>query len=487
MKLSLSTKAGTKAAADLLVIATQGTWSRQVQSLDRACRGKLVAEAKRQHFAGKPGQSAFFQTHGALPSAYVLLVGLGDPALTRTWHELVQAAVSRAAATNARRLAVTASPGELMAPQAIELLAQGALLATYSFQELKSTTRTESRPRDVTILVADAGKDARRALERGVHIATATCYARDLANRPADIVTPVYLANEATRLAEENDLAVRILDEAGIKDAKMGALLGVARGSVQPPRFIELIYRPPGRPSKRVALAGKGITFDTGGLSLKSAATMEAQKRDMAGGAAVLAAMSVVRQLGIRAEVRAYVPAAENMPGGGAIKPGDVLTAANGKTIEVLNTDAEGRLVLADALSHAVAAKPDVVIDLATLTGAVRMALGPRYAAIMGTQPQLVRALIDAGRQCDENLWEMPLVEEYRQDIASSVADIKNTGDGSAGTIIGGLFLREFVGTVPWAHIDFSSTVMADKPRTCHPRGATGFGVRTLLQYLQSP
>jgi leucyl aminopeptidase len=265
----------------------------------------------------------------------------------------------------------------------------------------------------------------------------------------------------------------------------MGALLGVARGSAQPPRFIELIYRPGGKPTKRVALAGKGITFDTGGLSLKTANAMESQKRDMAGGATVLAVMSAVRKLAVRAEVRAYVPAAENMPGSKAIKPGDVLTAANGKTIEVLNTDAEGRLVLADALSHAAAAKPDVIIDLATLTAAVRMALGTRYAGIMGTQPDLVRRLIEAANACDEGLWELPLVEEYRPDIGSLVADIKNTGDGSAGTIIGGLFLREFVGDIPWAHIDFSSTVMTDKPRACHPRGASGFGVRTLLRYLQ--
>jgi leucyl aminopeptidase len=484
MKVSLSTKDPVKTAADLLVIATLGSWSLHVQSLDRACRGKLVAEAKRQAFAGKPGQTAFFQTHGTLPVPYVLLVGLGDPTLSRSWYDLAQTAVSRAASVNARRLAMAVGGSETL--RTIELLAQGVLLANYSYQEMKATTRTEPRLRDLAILVSAAGKDTRNAVERGVMIAQATCYARDLTNRPADIVTPTYLADEARRLAEENGFTAAILDEAGIKDAKMGALLGVGRGSVHPPRFIELIYRPPNKPTKRVALAGKGITFDTGGLSLKTAATMEAQKRDMAGGAAVLAAMSVVRPLGVRAEVRAYVPAAENMPGGGAIKPGDVLTAANGKTIEVLNTDAEGRLVLADALSHAVVARPDVIIDLATLTGAVRMALGPRYAGIMGTQPQLVRALIEAGRECDEGLWELPLVDEYRQDIASSIADLKNIGDGSAGTIIGGLFLREFVGAVPWAHIDFSSTVMADKPRACHPRGATGFGVRTLVHYLRS-
>ncbi len=325
---------------------------------------------------------------------------------------------------------------------------------------------------------------ARAQLRRGSLAAAATCYARDLTNLPADTATPRYLASEARKIARRQKLQVRILDERGIHAAGMGALAGVARGSSQPPRFIELVYRPRGA-RKTIALAGKGVTFDSGGLSLKHAQAMEAQKRDMAGGAAVLAVMSVIGDLAPAAEVRAYVPATENMPGGGAIKPGDVVRAYNGKTIEILNTDAEGRLVLADAMSYAVAGKPDVLIDLATLTGAVRMALGPRYAAIMGTNPALVRALTAAASECDERLWELPLVAEYRPDIDSNVADIKNTGAGSAGTIIGGLFLREFAGNVPWAHIDFSSTVVAEKPFPCHPRGATGFGVRTVLRYLQ--
>ncbi len=484
MKVSLLSKDPAKVPAELLVVATNHAWNRHIEGLNRACRGKLVAEAKRQGFRGDPNQTLYFQTHDALPFGYILLVGLPKTEGTRRWFELAQTAVSRAIGVNGRRVAI-AVPAVKLDTRAIELIVQGLELGTYEFQEFKATTRTTRRLREAVILVDAVDKDARAAVERGSLIAGATCYARDLANRPADVVTPIYLAAEAKRLAEENDLEARILDEEGIKKARMGALLGVARGSVQPPRFIELVYRPTGKPTKRVALAGKGITFDTGGLSLKTASAMESQKRDMAGGATVLAVMSAVRRLNIRAEVRAYVPAAENMPGGKAIKPGDVLTAANGKTIEVLNTDAEGRLVLADALSHAAAAKPDVIIDLATLTAAVRMALGTRYAGIMGTQPQLVRELIQAAGECDEGLWELPLVDEYRPDISSMVADIKNTGDGNAGTIIGGLFLREFVGGVPWAHIDFSSTVMTDKPRACHPRGASGYGVRTLLRYLQ--
>ena len=236
--------------------------------------------------------------------------------------------------------------------------------------------------------------------------------------------------------------------------------------------------------SKRIAIVGKGITFDSGGLSLKHAESMQGQKRDMAGGAAVLGVMSVITRLAPSVEVRAYVASAENMPDGRAIKPGDVLRAYNGKTIEVLNTDAEGRLVLADALAYAAEAKPDVIIDLATLTAAVGAALGRRYAGIMSTDADLARAVIAAGRRAGENVWELPLVEEYRADIDSRIADLKNTGEGYAGTIIGGLFLREFVAGLPWAHIDFSSTVVTDKPFPAHPAGATGFGVRTLLRYI---
>jgi leucyl aminopeptidase len=265
----------------------------------------------------------------------------------------------------------------------------------------------------------------------------------------------------------------------------MGALLGVARGSSQPPRFIELIYAPR-RKRLTVALVGKGITFDSGGLSLKPQQSMQSQKRDMAGGANVLAVMSVVRALAPAVEVRGYVPATENMPGGRALKPGDVVRTFGGLTVEVLNTDAEGRLVLADGLSYAAKQQPDVIIDCATLTAAVRMALGNRYAAIMGTEPSLVRDLIAAGAACGENLWELPLIDEYRKDLDSTVADLKNVGEGRAGTIVAGLFLREFTAGIPWAHIDFSSTVVTESPFAGHPSGASGFGVRTLLRYIQS-
>jgi leucyl aminopeptidase len=291
------------------------------------------------------------------------------------------------------------------------------------------------------------------------------------------------MVKEARKLAAAG-VRVKIHDRRALKRLRMGAVLGVAAGSKEEPYFIEMVYRPAKTALRRIALVGKGITFDSGGLSLKSADSMKLQKRDMAGGAVVLAVMRALPLLQPRVEVRGYVPVTENMPGGAAMKPGDVLYTHSGKTVEVLNTDAEGRLVLADALSYAASKKPDEIIDFATLTGAVRVALGGRYAAIMGVSASLVSACIAAGADVGERLWELPLVTDYHSDIESRVADLKNVGEGQAGTIIGGLFLREFVGDVPWAHIDFSSTVMSDG-YACHPAGASGFGVRTALRYLR--
>ena len=487
MEVTLSPGSAIHSTADLILIAAGARWrSDTVAALDEQLSGAFTNEIERQGFAGSEGEAALFQTQGRLRARSVLVVGIGDGAVPTPWYKLAETTVRRAADLKARTAAVVL-PHEHVSAEVLEILAEGLPLAAYTFDRLKSRNPKRPQPlQRVTILAGEAGAGWRSALARGGAMARATCYARDLINLPAAVVTPTYLAMEARRIARHQRLRLRVLDAPALKRLGMGALLGVAQGSAQPPRFIELIYRPRGTPGRRVALAGKGITFDSGGLSLKPADAMQTQKRDMAGAAAVLGVMSASRDLALPVEVRAYVPSTENMPGGRAIKPGDVLCAYNGTSIEVLNTDAEGRLVLADALSYAAAAKPDVLIDLATLTAAVRAALGARYAAIMGTDPSLVRALIAAAQACGENLWELPLVAEYRSDLDSGVADIKNIGEGgTAGTIVAGLFLREFVGSVPWAHIDFSSTVMTDKPLPCHPRGATGFGVRTLLRYLR--
>ncbi|MCK6554408.1 leucyl aminopeptidase [Candidatus Binatia bacterium] len=487
LRVDMEVGSPTEVRADLLALAVGPDETASLAEIDRRLRGRLGAALRARRFGGKEGEAVVCEAADELEVRYVLVVGCGGASEPSVWYKFAQAALTRAPELGATRIAVSV-PAARRRAEVVEAIAEGFILGAYTFDHLKSAPASTAGVRQVAVLVPAREPELETAVAAARAGARATSYARDLVNLPAAIATPTYLAREARRIARDQRLRVRVLTGPGLRRARMGAILGVSQGSDQPPCFIELVYTPrrrrPGGPC--VALAGKGITFDSGGLSLKPAESMQVQKRDMAGAAAVLGAMSVVRTLGVAVEVRGYVAAAENMPGSGALKPGDVVRAANGKSIEVLNTDAEGRLVLADALSYASARKPDVLIDLATLTAAVRTALGSRCAAIMATDADLARDLIAAGRACGENLWELPLIADYRGELDSLVADLKNIGDGAgAGTIIGGLFLREFVTAPAWAHIDFSSTVVTDKPLPAHPRGATGFGVRTLLRYLR--
>jgi len=481
MKTRVSGAPITEVEADLLVCAVHGSPGRDVnvQQLNRRLAGRLVEEAKRSGFGDGTAQEHLFQTHGALPARNVLLLSCDAQLSPASCYSLADRAARWSDTTRAAAIALALPPRA--APDAFGTIVEGIMLARYRFSRFQ-TKQNARKPPSLLLLTVDKSASLRHVLERSRITAEAACYARDLANMPAGVLTPAAMVKEAKRIAKKN-LKVKVHDRSALRRLGMGAVLGVAAGSKEPPYLIEMTYRP-AKAHRRIALVGKGITFDSGGLSLKSADAMKLQKRDMAGGAVVLGVMSALPQRRPNVEVRGYIPATENMPGGAAMKPGDVLYTYGGKTVEVLNTDAEGRLVLADALSYAASKKPDEIIDFATLTAAVRMALGARYAAIMGTSSSLVTACISAGAEAAERLWELPLVADYRSDIESRVADLKNVGEGQAGTIIGGLFLREFVGDVPWAHIDFSSTVMSDG-YACHPAGASGFGVRTVLRYLQ--
>jgi leucyl aminopeptidase len=279
---------------------------------------------------------------------------------------------------------------------------------------------------------------------------------------------------------------VEIWDKKKIQAMKLVGLLAVNRGSQEEPRFIIIRYRPVGRPKKKTALIGKGVTFDSGGLSLKPSKSMETMKLDMAGAAAIIGAMSVLPVLRLPIEVTGYIPSTDNLPSGSAQKPGDIIRYLNGKTVEVLNTDAEGRLILADALALAAREKPDCMVDLATLTGACMVALGTQVAGIFGNDRPLVDTLIRCGREAGEDLWELPLVKEYREDIKSSIADIKNVGSSHGGAITAALFLQEFVAQIPWAHLDIAGPAFTEKDILTCPKGGTGFGVLTLLNFLSS-
>jgi leucyl aminopeptidase len=467
--------------ADLLVVPVFGERldSEEIRALDAATGSLLGDEVSRQGFTGKIESTFLYQTHGSLPARNILLAGSGAATQPSTWYQLADTVARTSHQLKAS--AVVVEPTREAPPFAHRVIAEGFALSRYRFVRYRSGQDDEPTPA-LVLRVSSASAKRQGDLMRADIAAKATCYARDLVNTPAAELTPTTLAREARRLTRLG-LTVKVYDKPAIERLGMGGLLGVARGSGEPPRFIEILYRPDARPRARIALVGKGITFDSGGLSLKTPDSMRIQKRDMAGGASVLATMSALPALRLPIEVRGYVPAAENMPGGRALKPGDVVTAFNGKTIEVLNTDAEGRLLLADALAYAASRRPDLIIDFATLTAAVHNALGSRYAAILGTDRNLIADCIAAGAEVDERLWELPLVPEYRRDIDSPVADLKNIGEGQASTIIGALFLREFTGDVPWAHVDFASTGFSSG-FPCHPVGATGFGVRTMLQYL---
>ncbi len=321
----------------------------------------------------------------------------------------------------------------------------------------------------------------------------AVAFARDLVNEPGGSATPAALAKTVAERAMAAGLGVKLMDEKAIAKAGMGGLIAVNKGSTQPPRFIQLTYQPSGGSKNsygsgaHLALVGKGITFDSGGLSLKSGDGMMTMKMDKGGGAAVLAAMCALPALKVRQRVSAYVPLTDNMPGPDAQRPGDVFTAHNGKTVEVLNTDAEGRLVLADALSVAADAEPDAIIDLATLTGAVMVALGQRIAGLMGNNTDFSGQISDAAKWAGESVWELPLPEEYRSALDSPVADLKNIGgDRYGGALTAGLFLSEFVPEgMPWAHLDIAGTAWSDSDTAEAGKGGTGFGVRTLLRLVE--
>jgi len=499
MKVRLSERSLERAEADLLAVAVTTDELREgavLQRLERAAGHRIRDEIARRHFTGAEGSAGLLAAGGRLRARHLVVVGLGAAAALRPecWRRAADQVVARAREVRARSAALALGSQPADPAQAVAVLAEAAALAAYAFTEYH---RDRERVPLGTLVLAGFGAPATRtrtgaatralatAVRHASVLAGATNLARTWINLPAAVMTPARLAAEAERAAVRAGLEVRIDGPNGIAELGMAALLGVARGSAEEPRFIRLTYRPRGVPRARIALVGKGITFDSGGLSLKTADGMEHMKRDMAGGAAVIAAMTAVAALRPAVEVRAYVAASENMPGGSALKPGDVLRTAAGKTIEVVNTDAEGRLVLADALTIAARDVPDAIVDIATLTGAVRSALGTRVAGIMGNDPVLVRALTAAGESSGERLWELPLVPAYRADLESTVADLRNVAaDGHGGAIHAGLMLQEFVAGRPWAHLDIAGVAFTEKDLPCTPRGAVGFGVRLLAHYV---
>jgi len=477
-------------AADLLaLLVREGTAASDPRfaHLDRALGGLLLRCAKEEEFTGKEGQQLSLHTHGKVGPARVVAVGLGkERDGDKTLDQLRTAAaraVKMARGAGARTLAVAWPWGESPAAE-VQALAEGATLGAYSFDKYKKDKKP-LKLAGVQLIAGERGKPRSGltdAAELGGAIADAVCGARDLVNEPAGRITPAALAEEARKTGREHGLKVEVFGRAEIRKLGMNLFLGVAQGSAEEPQLVRISYEAKGAP---VALVGKAITFDSGGLSLKTSQGMEDMKTDMAGAAAVIAAMKVVALLKPPFAVRGYFGACENLPSGTAYKPGDVIVGKSGASVEVLNTDAEGRLVLADVLAWAVEEKPAAVVDLATLTGAILVALGPWTAGLFSNDEQLAGELQAAARTAGESVWRMPLPPEMEELIKSPVADLKNIGGRHGGAINAALFLQHFVGKVPWAHLDIAGPASLDKERGYNPRGGTGAGVRLLSEWIR--
>lgn len=454
----------------------------RVEALDDHPQRALLTAAG---FEAKAGQTQYVSVdeRGA-----GLVVGLGaDDDRTLDTLRTAGASIARAAAKQ-DAIAVTGlleAGGDNSAAKVAQAVAEGLRLGHYRYTDLKSEPEEPSLTS--VEIVGTGGKRVQEALDLGAAVAEAACVTRDLVNEPGGSLTPTAMAKKVEKLGERFGFAVEVLGAKEIRAAKMGGMLGVNRGSEQAPRYLRLTWTPESAPRGTVALVGKGVTFDSGGLSLKPSEGMLWMKGDMAGAGAVVGAFCGLGAVKPRVEVRGYVPLTDNMTGGDATRVGDVLTISNGKTVEVHNTDAEGRLILADALSDASSAGPDAIVDLATLTGACMVALGPSHAGVMGTNESLVEQVLGAAEASGEKAWPLPLPDEWRKNLDSEVADMKNIGGRFGGASIAGLFLREFVGEgIPWAHIDIAGPAFTDQGSEIEAKGGTGYGVRTLLELLKS-
>ncbi len=498
MHIELGSTRPENLSTDVLVFGIHGKGGRRSaawRSLNTAIGGGLERLLRLQSWSGRPGEVVSFPAPAGLRARLVAVCGLGDKGTgvvgavrditTKVSALTTKAGLGRVAFYLEPALAVGGSLGR----PTVQALGEGIENGSYRFDRHQARGEAPEPSEIDSVYLYFAGRKERpllaAAIERGAIVGRATNMARDLVNEPANMINPATLEAFARKLAEDRGLGITVLDRDACAERGMGAFLAVGRGASVPPRLVHLHYKPAGKIRKTVALVGKAVTFDSGGLCLKPAASQATMKMDMGGSAAVIGAIAAAADLALDVEVHAIFAACENMTGADAYHTGDVVTAANGKTIEVLNTDAEGRLTLADALHYAGGLEPDLIVDLATLTGAVVVGLGPTIGGIMGTGRSLVRDLRAAGDRAGEPMWELPLPDEYKELLKSKVADLANIGGRWGGAITAGLFLSEFVDKgMPWAHIDIAGPAFLDKPIGGRAYGATGYPVRALTEWL---
>jgi leucyl aminopeptidase len=504
-RLALSPVPPERADADLLVLpvaagdtgpvappATAAVLERLGADLGAVAGGvvpRWIGAAGR--FTGALDDVLVLPGYGAVAAGAVLLVGVGPDAgrTTETLRRAAAVAVGAAGKAATMTLALHQAGADGPAADgaaALAAVAEGTVLAAYRFQRHKSAPDPDLA---AATLLVDGDRSlaaAEPVLRRAEVAARATLAARDLVNEPASRINPATLAAEAVRLARVAGLEHQVLTGPALRRGRFGAVVAVGGGSATGPRLVELRYRPRGA-KRHVALVGKGVTFDTGGIDLKRGASMDGMKDDMAGAAAILAAVPAAAELELPTAVTAILPLVENMPGASAMRPGDVVTARNGVTVEVTNTDAEGRLILADGLALAAEAKPDAILDLATLTGSVVHGLGLGCTGVFGNTPALTAEVLAAAGRAGELACELPLIEDYRRFLDSEVADLVNATNEPGDSVQAALFLREFVAGVPWVHLDIAGPATAKEARYYQPKGASGWGVRTLLAFLEGP
>ena len=489
MEFALWTKGLATLAVDCLVVGVfeEAELGAEARAVDAACGGRLQRLLTRGDFTGRAGETLLITEVTEIPARRVLLVGLGARAQLsrRSWRRAWGAGLGALGRTRIASVALG-----LDRPAARELddyyfgraVAEIAGATLYRINDLK-TGKKPAAPALKKVLAGPVRKAdaATRGFRHGAAIAAAAAVQRDLANLPANICTPTFLAEEARALAKrQKSLSVRVLDEAAIRREKMGCLLAVSQGSRQPPRFIVLEYRGGKSAPAPVVLVGKGVTFDTGGISLKDPPAMDEMKFDMSGAAAVIGCLTLAAELRLPLHVVGLIAAVENMPGGKAVKPGDIATSASGQTVEILNTDAEGRLILCDALHYARRFRPAAVVDIATLTGACVVALGHHHSGLMGNDEALTKQLLEAGVRAEDRCWQLPLTEEYFEQLKSNFADFANVGGRDGGAITAATFLGKFTQGMPWAHLDVAGTAYQGGAA----KGSTGRPTPLLADFL---
>jgi len=460
----------------------------ELAHIDQALDGAIAQLIKQGEIKGKLNEITIIHSLGKLPADRVVVAGLGKQ------EELTLDKVRGVAAEACRRLrqtdgntvattALGAGIAGITPEAAAQAVTEGALLGLYTFRKHITKEAEYDEIKQLSIVTSQQAElpALEQGYDKGRVLAEATNLARDMVNEPGNHMTPGQMADMAKGLAKTYGLEISILEREQMQESGMGGLLGVTQGSQQPPKFIILRYQGSDSTDIDLSLVGKGITFDSGGISIKPSEKMGEMKGDMAGGAAVMAAVSAIAQLKPKINVMAIIPAVENMPSGNALKPGDIITATNGKTIEIISTDAEGRLILADALGYANKLGTRLMVDVATLTGSCRIALGDICSGAFGNNQELIDKVLAAGAEAGELIWQMPMYEQYKEQNKSEVADIKNTGGRYAGAITAAQFLAEFVGDTPWVHLDIAGPFLSDRERNYLIKGATGVAVRTLI------